>query len=224
MRTPALHIVDVQDMYLPPGLAEHTEWTPESALDAALGAAQLLPYRPAFGYGARVTLFHGTRKSALATILAAGFKVACSCPWRRRGGRPQPCTCGMLGPGVYFAAEDKASSNAGRAAAAEAPGGGGGGGEDVVEGIVLECLVDVGRCAVLSFDSACACCGHRGGVDHAGSWASRYDTAFLNGGGPAAKRAEWCVRDPRRVVVTAYHTVSWTRDRRYVSRGPRVPV
>ena len=129
----------------------------------------------------------------------------------------------MLGPGIYFAAEDKASSNAGRAAAAASrrrPD------SVVVEGIVLECMVDVGRCVIQSFDLSCACCGHRGGVDHAGAWAKgdKYDTVFLDGGGPAAKRAEWCVRDPRRIVVTAYHAVSWTMDRRFVSRGPRIPV
>jgi hypothetical protein len=163
-----------------------------------------------------VTLFHGTRVSALGPILAAGFQVehdATACP--------QPCRCAMLGPGVYLAEADKASSNAGRAASA----GRSSRGDPVVEGIVLECAVDLGKCAVLSFDATCACCGRRGGVDHAGSWAAQHDSAFLDGGGPAAKRAEWCVRDPARVQVTAYYVVRWTaRSRHFVSRGPRVPV
>ena len=165
---------------------------------------------------AAVTLFHGTRKSALAPILAAGFHVeeAHTCP--------PPCRCGMLGPGVYLAEADKASSNAGRAAGAEAAPGGR---DPVVEGVVLECAVDLGRCAVLSLESECGCCGRRGGVDHAGTWAAAHDSAFLRGGGPAAKRAEWCVRDPARVRVTAYYVVRWTaRSRHFVARGPRVPV
>jgi hypothetical protein len=166
--------------------------------------------RPALGYSQPVLLYHGTSAERAASICAAGFRVSRD---------------GMMGPGVYLAQADKASSNAGRAAGAAAAAAGVSDASAVVSGVVLECAVDLGHCRVQPHWVKCSCgCARSGGVDHKGVWKAHFDSVYLKGGGPAAKRCEWCVASPRRVRVVRRRVVHWSLDRRLLSEEPWVVV
>lgn len=155
----------------------------------------------------KLILYHGTTVEAATAILKEGVlkpSVHTGCTGCKR----RPCTCGpMLGPGVYLALEDKASSNAGRAAGAA-----GAVENGLCVGAVLECEVDLGACKVAHFESLCPCgCRLLGGVDHNGRWFTMesFDSIYLRGGGRAAKRPEWCVREPQRVKPLRMKVVRW---------------
>jgi hypothetical protein len=209
-------------------------WVSEQQLDAlllrdndydaqVLGGVRIWPavaqtlreFRPALGFLTGLVLYHGTTVDRAQSILREGFRVQTRCTGACKA---KPCQCGMLGYGVYLAAEDKSSSNAGRAANSA-------GARDPeskqLVGAVLECRVDVGKCEVLSTSKTCSCpCGRVGGVDHSGSWQRRgLDSVYLPGGGPAAKRAEWCVADARRVTPVRMRLVYWSDDRCLLATG-----
>lgn len=199
-----------------------TDATAET-LGGGLGGVRIWPavaktlreFRPALGYLNGVVLYHGTTVDRAQSILREGFRVQTRCTGACKS---KPCQCGMLGYGVYLAAEDKSSSNAGRAANSA-------GARDAqskqLVGAVLECRVDVGKCEVLSTSKTCSCpCGRVGGVDHSGSWQRRgLDSVYLPGGGPAAKRAEWCVADAMRVTPVRMRLVYWSDDRCLLATG-----
>ena len=171
----------------------------------------------ALGISKPFLLYHGTTVASAQAILASKtFKVlndAVACTGCKR----RPCTCGpMLGPGVYLAQMDKANSNAGRAGSwaldKDADG--------LIRGCILECSVQLGKCKIAAWTSMCGCgCKFVGGVDHHGRWHPEFDSIYLEGGGPAAKRPEWCVRDPARVVPLRYKPVWWTPDCKFVKEG-----
>ena len=179
----------------------------------------------------RLHLYHGTTESAARAILASGHirpsltgaaNVVCTRACRRH----RVCTCGpMLGQGVYLALEDKAESNAGRAAAAAAEAeatSADGSARQRVTGAVLECAVFLGACKVAAHGSRCPCgCKLEGGVDHVGSWhtAERFDSIFLPGGGRAAKRPEWCVRNGAHVLPLRMKLVDWDAPSRKMLSG-----
>lgn len=194
-----------------------------NATDATVGGVRMWPavaqtlreFRPALGYLNGLVLYHGTTVERAQSILRDGFRVQTRCTGACKS---KPCQCGMLGYGVYLAADDKSSSNAGRAANAA-------GVRDPdskqLVGAVLECRVDVGKCEVLSTSKPCSCpCGRGGGVDHSGSWQRRgLHSVYLPGGGVAAKRAEWCVADARRVTPVRMRLVYWSDDRCLLATG-----
>lgn len=171
----------------------------------------------ALGSSEPILLYHGTTVASAQAILASRLfkvsndRVACT------GCKRRPCTCGpMLGPGVYLAQIEKANSNAGRAGSWAADKDADG----LIRGCVVECSVKLGKCKVASWTSMCGCgCKFVGGVDHHGSWHPEFDSMFLEGGGPGAKRSEWCVRDPARVVPLRYKPVWWTPDCKFVKEG-----
>lgn len=181
-------------------------------------ADTLKRHRAALGFGAGLLLYHGTTMDGARSIFSNGFRVASACTGacRRRRGAQAACQCGMLGYGVYLGDADKAASNAGRAAGAvqacDASTG-------ALVGAVIECHVNLGRTCVADPHAACACQCRRPGVDHGGVWQRHADSVFLAGGGPAAKRSEWCVADPRRVTPLRARLVHWTQDRQLISTG-----
>ena len=171
----------------------------------------------ALGSSRPIMLYHGTTVASAKAILeskvfkVSNDKVACT------GCKRRPCTCGpMLGPGVYLAQIDKANSNAGRAGSWAADKDADG----LIRGCIIECSVQLGKCKVAAWNSMCGCgCRFVGGVDHHGRWHPEFDSIFLEGGGPGAKRSEWCVRDPVRVVPLRYKPVWWTPDCKFVKEG-----
>jgi hypothetical protein len=172
----------------------------------------------ALGSSDPAILYHGTTVACAEAILASkGFKVSNDKVVACTGCKRRPCTCGpMLGPGVYLANMDKASSNAGRAGSWAADKDDAG----IIRGCVLECAVTLGNCKVAAWSGMCVCgCKFIGGVDHMGRWYPQFDSIYLEGGGPAAKRSEWCVRDPLRVVPVRFKHVWWTVDCRLVREG-----
>ena len=170
-----------------------------------------------FTLSAKRILYHGTTVEAATAILKSG-RLHPSTHTGCAGCNRRPCTCGpMLGPGVYLALFDKASSNAGRAAGAA-----GAIEKGLCVGAVVECEVDLGVCKLAQFETICPCgCRMDGGVDHHGRWFTMggFDSSYLRGGGRAAKRPEWCVREPQRVRPLRMKTVRWKPTREFHSEG-----
>jgi hypothetical protein len=206
-------------------------WASEAQLKALMNDERVLNWPPLwtpvklalrniyFGLGSSkpCILYHGTTvDSAKAILQSKQFKVS-NDRAKCTGCKRRPCTCGpMLGPGVYLAAFDKANSNAGRAGSWAADKDESG----LIRGCVLECQVQLGNCKLASWKSVCSCgCKFTGGVDHAGLWHPEFDSIYLKGGGPAAKRSEWCVRDPAKVMPTRFKPVWWSADCVLVREG-----
>lgn len=155
--------------------------------------------------------YHGTSLEAANKIESAGFSLTAfhTCPGvYYKCNPPAACCCkGMMGPGVYLAAFEKAGANAGRVA-----------GPDKL-GVVLECGVSVGECKFVTSYSVefCHCgCGSMHS-DHVGYWYHEqlYDSVLLCGGA-GVKREELCVRRPKRAKVRKVYDV------KYNSRRERV--
>jgi hypothetical protein len=118
-----------------------------------------------------LVLYHGTAREATQSIATSGLLPTA---------KP-----GMLGPGVYLARWDKASTFA-----------------DKAGGVLVRCLVFPGNTYVMTPDDVCTCGCAQAYVDHNTHYGKGYTTTYVGDNSlPATKRAEWCVRDPTSVLV-----------------------
>jgi hypothetical protein len=125
-----------------------------------------------------LVLYHGTTIDAGNQIATYGFKAGAK---------------SMLGDGVYFAKFEKAldfafhdSSNVVR----EQP------------GAVVRTYVFIDSCFTMTADKPCTCGCEKPFVDHHGKHGETSDATFVPDNSlPATRRAEWCVRDPRKCFV-----------------------
>jgi len=178
------------------------------------GALSVLALKLALGLSASYVLYHGTSLSRAKGVLRKGFKVSSvhSCPGTYyKCDPPYACCCkGMLGPGVYFAGLEKATSNCGRAA----------GDEHQHTGVVLQCVVEPRQCKVVTpwSPELCKCgCGSRYS-DHVAHWyhGQLYNSVFLEDGA-GVKRFELCTRRPHLATPTAQQHVRWNDNREVIS-------
>ena len=104
----------------------------------------------------------------------------------------KPSTGGMLGPGVYFGGKAKARVFASH------------------DGVLLECLVDLGRTWIPSVK----CRGH----DE--RFPEGYDTLYAS---EKLRNEEWCVRNPKRIIILrAFYLLGETKTYKwYVPVTPR---
>jgi len=151
--------------------------------------------RPALGHTKTVDLYHGTNIDGGKGIITTGFRKPEIC--QNKLICKSKCTrdCPMLGHGIYFAELDKATSNVYRTAILNKE-------TNIYEGALLWCKVDLGNCKI-DIDDPCPCGCKMLYVDHLGNWMKEYDSIFLPGGTPVAKRSEWCVKNPSQIKVYA---------------------
>lgn len=152
--------------------------------------------RPALGHTNPIDLYHGTNSNGAKGILKTGFRQPDICKNKLICNNSK-CTrdCPMLGHGIYFAELDKATSNAYRTAILDKE-------TNISESAILWCKVDLGNCKV-DIDEPCPCGCKMLYVDHLGNWMKEYDSIFLPGGTPVAKRSEWCIKSPSQIKVYA---------------------
>ena len=125
-----------------------------------------------------LVLYHGTTVDAGNQITTYGFHVSDKC---------------MLGSGVYFAKFEKAldfafhdSSNTVRE----------------IPGVIVRTYVFLDSCLTMGPDKLCTCGCDKPYVDHHGKHGESSDATFVPDNSlPATRRAEWCVRDPRKCLV-----------------------
>ena len=129
-----------------------------------------------------LVLYHGTEGKHVKSIVDIGLKPN--------------ATPGMLGSGVYFGRWDKAADFAKHSASnvlrAE-------------EGVVARCLVMAGDVIEMTSAMRCTCGCGKPYVDHNEFHTRGYRTVFLNDNSfGAAKRAEWCVKEPDAIYVEGF--------------------
>ncbi len=187
-------------------------WIHESETSTVRGMSVSYPWLPlALGTSVRWKFYHGTSLSASQKIWSKGFKSnsfhSCSKTYYKCD-PPFACCCkGMLGPGVYFAGFEKASSNAGRVS------------KPWQRASVLQCAVLLGECKFVTPYSLEVCnCGcatlHS---DHVAHWYHEqlFDSIVLCQGA-GVKREELCVRNPKRGKVVQQHFVKYNERRERV--------
>jgi hypothetical protein len=191
---------------------QNYKWVSEVQTNRVYGFSIKWPWiQMALGSSNRWKLYHGTSMEAGTQIEASGFEThsfhSCSGSYYKCN-PPHACSCkGMLGPGVYLATFEKASSNAGRVA-----------GPNKLAA-VLECAVEVGECKLVTPYSSefCHCGCSSLYSDHVASWYHEqlFDSILLCRGA-GVKREEMCVRRPLRVSVRDVHHVAYNSDRERV--------
>lgn len=118
-----------------------------------------------------VVLYHGTKSDRVPAIVQYGLG---------------PSVEGMLGPGVYVARWDKATS---------------------FGAVVFRCVVFLGKTVTMTPDMICTCGCKRPFVDHHIAHGKGFDSSYVPDESlPATRRAEWVVRDPVRVICDGYFT------------------
>ena len=105
----------------------------------------------------------------------------------------------MLGPGVYLAKWDKATSFATHDASNTARS---------EHGVVVRCIAFTGSTCTMARDMVCTCgCGVPF-VDHQTHYGKGYRTTYVPDHSlPATRRAEWCIRDPAAIVCDGIFTL-----------------
>jgi len=179
-------------------------------------ALSLTALKLALGVLPSLTLYHGTSVKGALSIINHGFRVSTvhACP--RTYYKCQPpyiCCCkGMLGPGVYFAELDKATSNCGRAAGTQ--------GENV--GAVLQCYVSPKETKIVTRWSPelCRCGCNSRYSDHLADWyhGQLFNSIFLENGA-GVKRFELCIRRPNFATALSYQQITWNDNREVVGKS-----
>ena len=160
----------------------------------------LFHIRPALGYSGAIDLYHGTTATVTQSIILNGFKNPNPCSLAESClGKNCKCACPMLGRGIYFAQQDKATSNAERTATFNPA-------TNEYVGVIFWCKVDLGKCKI-AIDEPCPCGCELLYVDHLAKWntAQGYDSIYLCEN-TAAKRSEWCVSKPSQIKIHATRT------------------
>jgi hypothetical protein len=138
-----------------------------------------------------LVLYHGTSKAATQSIATAGLLPTA---------KP-----GMLGPGIYLARWDKASTFV-----------------DKAGGVLVRCIVFPGPTYVMCQEDVCTCGCGQAYVDHHTHHGKGFTTTYVADDSlPATKRAEWCVRDPAAVLVDGSFDIVRDEPRRPDLREPR---
>ena len=180
------------------------------------GALSLFTLKLALGLEPSVVLYHGTSLQGARGIFEKGFQVSTvhSCPRTYyKCDPPYTCCCkGMLGPGVYFAGLDKATSNCGRAAGDQ--------GEPI--GVLLQCSVVPRECKIVTpwSPEVCRCgCGSKFS-DHLAHWyhGQLFNSIFLENGA-GVKRFELCIRRPNFATALSYQQITWNDNREVVGKS-----
>ena len=177
----------------------------------------LLALKLALGLLPSLTLYHGTSVMGASSILENGFQVSTvhACPGTYyKCQPPYNCCCkGMLGPGVYFAELDKATSNCGRAAGTQ--------GENV--GAVLQCYVSPKETKIVTRWSPelCRCGCNSRYSDHLADWYhGQLFNSILLEDGAGVKRLELCVRRAKQAGAVAQQLVTWNDNREIIGKDP----
>ncbi len=165
-------------------LATHTQMGAPACLGhpvsaRAVAAMAAMPLKLRFAsMKPPLVVYHGTSVDAGNYIATAGFQSG-----------PRS----MLGPGVYFGKFDKALDFAFHDAA-NAP--------RALPGIVVRTYVFVDTCLTMTRETVCTCGCEKPFVDHDAKHGQDFDATFVPDNSlPATRRAEWCVRDPRKCFV-----------------------
>lgn len=173
-------------------MATHSQVGPPSAFGVtiapwALSVFYRLPVHKRFATAhPPLVLYHGTERRHVASIAEMGLK-------------PKGFTPSMVGTGVYFARWEKALDFARHDALYVVR---------AEPGVVVRCFVFCGSCVEMTSAMRCTCGCGKSYVDHNGVHTAGYRTVFIpdNSLG-AAKRAEWCVKEPDAIAVDGFFTM-----------------